>query len=148
LSVPGERQRPFGWLLIRYSTPGPLYSVAQAFKFADDAISVVPLDLDASVLDRSAGAQPLLQLGGKLHEAGFIKRQVGDDCHPFAPPTLRLSAHADDRGLARGRWLALASAGVFKLVTLGAKQVSPTMFSHDAILFKFWTFISVNHLVA
>ena len=92
------------------SSPGPFHSITHALKFRNDPIPLIALNLNPSILDRSASAKPLLQLGGKFREAVLVQGQVGDDCHPLASPALRLSAHSDDGGLARGRWLAPASA--------------------------------------
>src|SRR5208282_6403189 len=97
----------------------------------NDPITMVALNLDSPFLDRPASAKPLLQLGCKLREAIPIQRHVGNDCQSLASPALGLSAHSDDGGLARGRWLVLASACGFKLVTLGAEEVSPTSLCHE-----------------
>ena len=56
---------------VHTSTSGPFHSVAQAFEFLDDPISMVALDFNASLLDRSTGAQPPFQPGGKLRTGRF-----------------------------------------------------------------------------
>jgi hypothetical protein len=117
------------------STPGPFHLVAHSLKFRNDPIPMIALDLDPSLLNRSPGAKPCFQLGGKFCAAVLVQRQVGNGRHALASPALRLTAHSDDSGFARGRRLALASAGGFELVALGAGQVSPTMLCHRGSLF-------------
>lgn len=56
------------------SPPSTLGSVAHTLKLRDDSLPVITLDLDPPLLDRSAGAKPGLQLGGKLREAILVQR--------------------------------------------------------------------------
>ena len=87
------------------STPGPFHSVAQALKFDNDTVPMVTLDLNAPVLNRSTGAQSLLQRRGQFGKPDSIQWQVGDDRYPLATPAFRLSAYPNHGGFAWGRWL-------------------------------------------
>jgi hypothetical protein len=93
---------------------------------------MVALDFDASVLDRSAGAKPGFQLGGKFGEAPLIQRKIGDDRHAFSAPTLRFSSHPNHGGFTFTWLVRLAGASLLELVALGAEQFSPVIISHYA----------------
>jgi hypothetical protein len=54
------------------SAPASFHSVAQALKLLNDPISLVALNLNPSILDRSPGAKPGLQFGGKLCDAILV----------------------------------------------------------------------------
>ena len=56
------------------SAPGPFCSVAHAFKFGDNSVSMIALDFNPSVFDSAARAKLGLQLGGKFGEALLIER--------------------------------------------------------------------------
>jgi hypothetical protein len=105
---------------------------------------MIALNLDPPILNRSPGAKPCFQLGGKFCEAALVQRQVENGRHSLAASAVGLSAHSDDSGLAWGRWLALASAGGLELMALGAEQISPTMLSHPVHFFFLAIFATIR----
>jgi hypothetical protein len=79
-------------------------------KFRNDPISMIALNLNPAILDRSTGAQSLFQLCGEFRQVDVVQREVGNGRHPFASSSLGFSANSDDSGLGRGRWLTIAGA--------------------------------------
>jgi hypothetical protein len=53
---------------------GSFRTVAHSLKLGDNSISMIALDFDTSVLDRSSGAKPGFQLGRKLGKAVLVQR--------------------------------------------------------------------------
>ena len=123
-------------LIVSTSASGPFHSIAHALKFCNDPIPMVALNFDPAILDRSTRAKPCFQLGGKLRDTVLIQGQIGNDCHSFASSPICLSAHSDDGGLVRSRWLALTSACALQLVTLGTKEIPPIVLSHRVVTFS------------
>src|SRR5262249_28556243 len=81
------------------SAPDPLDLVAQLLQLGDDALPLVPLNLDPPVLDRPTRAIVLLEQGGEFLHAVVIERQVEHGRHALATPTRRLPADMRNRPL-------------------------------------------------
>src|SRR5262249_33074700 len=93
----------------------------------DDGFAVVPLNLNAIVLDRAAAAATVLEPGGQLPQPVLVERQAPDERHPLAPPAFRFPPDADDAvprrpggGLARRWWVFGACALCMRFVAPGA----------------------------
>src|SRR5437660_576259 len=64
---------------LRNSAAGSFDLVTHALQLRGQALAVVALDLDASVLDRAAGAAALLEPGRQFANACFVQGQVEHD---------------------------------------------------------------------
>src|ERR1051326_61410 len=92
------------------STADTLHSIAHVLQDGRQTITLVSLDLDAPVLDRSARATPVFELRGEFEQASLAQRHIGDDGHALAAPALRLPPQADDRCILLVRFLCHRSA--------------------------------------
>src|SRR5579872_1913629 len=81
-----------GSIIVSRSASDSLDLVTQLLQLGNDSFSLVALNLDAPVLDRTASSTPLLEQGGKLPHAVVVERQVEHRRHALATPARRLPA--------------------------------------------------------
>src|SRR5262249_30703309 len=92
-------------ILRRISASDTFHTVAHAFQYRNQPLSLVALNLDHAVFDRPAGATPNFELRGQCEQASLIKRDVGSSRHALAPSALRLPTEPDHRGALAGHFL-------------------------------------------
>jgi len=92
------------------STAGTLDGVAHGLEFGHEKVTMVALDFDLSVLDRSAGSTLLLELLSEVAEAFGMERHTGDNRHALPLAPLGFTTNANNTiTLRRGLFLLLGA---------------------------------------
>src|SRR5208283_2424724 len=90
---PPRRNRKRSWPRpSSFSASDPFHLVAQLLQLGNNAFTLIALNLDPPILDRSPCPAPLLERGGEFPKASLVQRQVEYGRHAFASTPRRFPA--------------------------------------------------------